>query len=82
MIQASYFECEQSIDYRRKSNEAGHEDDEAYNEEDEDDLKYLRWIRLVLGGLLFPSISIFVDRVFLSSLNITSSTLLRTIIVI
>ena len=54
------------------------EDDE---EEEKDDIEYQQRIRLVVGGLLFPSVAICLDRLILRPFKLIKSSSLRFAVV-
>lgn len=78
---ASYFEYPM-IQLNRKMSEHVNSNDSSEQDEDEkEDAKFVSTIRLVVGGLLLPTVAIALDKLILSRLNVIQSTLLRTSIV-
>lgn len=63
----------------RKINENGY-DQNSEDEDEKEDEKFMSKIRLVVGGLLLPTVAISIDRLFLSRLNLINSALIRTAI--
>ncbi|CAF0746702.1 unnamed protein product [Brachionus calyciflorus] len=63
----------------RKINENGY-DQLPEDDDEKEDAKFMSKIRLVVGGLLLPTIAISVDKFFLSRLNLVNSVLVRTTI--
>ena len=53
----------------------------SLSDDEKDDAKLLSTVRLVVGGLLLPTIAISIDKFFLRSFHFSSSTLIRTTIV-
>jgi len=75
-LMPNFFKCQiKNPDY--KQNEA---DEDDYDEEDQDekeDMKFLLRVRLVIGGLMLPSIVLTIDRLLCSK----QTNLMRTILI-
>lgn len=76
LLKATYFkraDCELG----RKISQSLEED-----EEEKDDVQFVKMTRLILGGLFLPTVAVGIDRFILSHLGLFSkSTLMRTFIV-
>lgn len=51
------------------------------DEDEKEDAKFLSKIRLVIGGLLLPTIAISIDKLILNRLNLVNSAFIRVAIV-
>lgn len=75
---ANYFNMRPSL-CNQKANQSSASS--SLSDDEKDDAKLLSTVRLVVGGLLLPTIAISIDKFFLRSFHFSSSTLIRTTIV-